>query len=241
MLDGLERNGAVGWVMGMCFSDIWGPRRYDGNGHLIGLAGSYLHWRAPTLAEMRWQVWEAFRGGAKGFICYTLAPEAPDPASSTAPVPDVTWKDVLAQSETDLGVNALTTPDGSGTPQLDELGRIYAQLSPHTALIRGWRMLEGGGVQVSAPCQSQAFHDDTGGDTYAVVLNDDFHESVTASVNLETPFGSATDILRAENIKTSVDSGGKGASCTIHLEPGEGTILRLGPASKLHARPRETG
>jgi|GEM_PF-3402710 len=32
----------VGWVMGMCFSDVWGPRRYDERGHLIGLPGSYL-------------------------------------------------------------------------------------------------------------------------------------------------------------------------------------------------------
>lgn len=237
MLDALAGNGAIGWVMGMCFSDIWGPRRYDGNGHLIGLPGSYLHWRAPTLAEMRWQVWEAFRGGAKGFICYTLVPEAPDPATATAPAPDVTWKEVLAEAESDLGVNALTTPDGRTTPQLDELGRVYAQLSSHMVLIRRWRMLGGGGAQVAAPCQAQAFRDDADGSTYAVVLNDNFHESVTVSVNLEAPFVSATDILRAENIETSMDPGGKGASCSIHLEPGEGTILRLDPASTQHARP----
>lgn len=29
---------------------------YDDQGRLIGLPGSYLHWRCPTLAEVRWQV-----------------------------------------------------------------------------------------------------------------------------------------------------------------------------------------
>ena len=70
MLDAIGDRPAVGWVMGMCFSDIWDPRRYDDNGHLIGLSDSYLHWRCPTLPEMRWQVWESFRWARRG-LCVT--------------------------------------------------------------------------------------------------------------------------------------------------------------------------
>lgn len=83
---------------------------------------------------MRWQVWETFRSGAKGFISYTLA-EAPNPETAALPPADVTWKEVLATEPTDLGPNTLTNPDGSVTPQLEELGRVYAQLAPHADVL----------------------------------------------------------------------------------------------------------
>lgn len=232
MLDAIAGSPAIGWVMGMCFSDIWGPRKYDGKGHLVGLPGSYLHWRAPTLAEMRWQVWEAFRAGAKGFICYTLAPEAPDPATASAAPPDVTWKEVLAREEVDLGPNALTNPDGSVTPQLTELGRVYALLAPHAALIRGWQRREVPGFEAAAPCQAQTFVDAAGQVLYAVVVNDDFQELRTASLRFGEPVVSVTDIVRGQDVDAVPDPAGKGFTSCFPLDAGEGTILRMNPASK---------
>ena len=147
-----------------------GPRTYDENWHLIGLKGSYLHWRCPTLAEIRWQVWETFRTGAKGYVCYTLAPEAPAAKTAALAPPKVKWTDVLAMEPTDLGPNALTNPDGSETPQLRELGALYKQLTPHTPLIRRWHRSPKPLLEVHAPGQAQVFADPQTGDLFALVL-----------------------------------------------------------------------
>lgn len=228
MIEAIGDRNAVGWVMGMCFSEIWGPRKFDERGHLIGLPGSYLHWRCPTLAEMRWQVWETFRSGAKGFICYTLAPEAPNPDTATLPPPDVTWKDVLAQEATDLGPNALTNPDGSVTPQLEELGRIYARIAPHTEWIRRWRLAKDPLLEAEAPGRAQVFIDPESGNAFAVVLNDDLHEEQDIVVRVGEKIDSLRDLLRDREVPLQLDFlGGSGAG-EITLAAGDGTILALG-------------
>jgi hypothetical protein len=103
MVEAIGEKQAVPWIMGMCFSDIWGPRKYDSQWHLVGLPGSYLHWRCPSLAEMRWQVWETLRSRCRGIFIYTLAPEAPNPETESLPPPDVAWKHVLAKVITKAG------------------------------------------------------------------------------------------------------------------------------------------
>ncbi len=227
MLDAMGDSPAAGWVMGMCFSEIWGPRKYDDKGHLIALPGAYLHWRAPTPAEMRWQVWETFRSGAKGFICYTLAPEAPDEKSASAQSPDVAWKDVLAKTETDLGPNALTNPDGSVTPQLAELGRIYALLTPHTDVIRRWHRQDTPKIEADGDGQVQVFIDPENQSTYAVVLNDDLHEARTITLRLDEKVKSLTDIIRDQEVPLTAASPGNASTGQISLDAGDGTMLLL--------------
>jgi len=142
-LDAMDADKDVSpWIMPMCFSDIWGPRRYDDRGHLIALPGSYMHWRCPTPAEIRWQIWETIRSACKGILFYTLAPEAPNARTESVPPPDIAKKNdkiILAKEPTDLGPNALTNPDGTATPQLEEIGKAYQLLAPHKALIRRWK------------------------------------------------------------------------------------------------------
>lgn len=229
MMDAIGAQPVAGWIMGMCFSDIWGPRKYTDNGHLIGLPGAYLHWRAPTLAEMRWQVWESIRSGAKGFICYTLAPEAPDPQTATAPSPDVAWKNVLAKSETDLGPNALTNPDGTATPQLEELGRVYAQLAPHTDLIVRWQTQTNPSITAEGDGQLQCFIDPKDNSLYTVVLNDDLHEAHTLKLQLKKAISAIKDVVRNQEISLDVKSPEGLTTGSIHLDAGEGVILHLHP------------
>ncbi|OIO94564.1 MAG: hypothetical protein AUJ96_28575 [Armatimonadetes bacterium CG2_30_66_41] len=228
MIEAIGDRNALGWVMGMCFSDLWGPRKYDAQGHLVGLPGSYLHWRCPTLAEMRWQVWETVRSGAKGFVCYTLAPEAPNSTTETLPPPDVTWKDVLAKEVTDLGPNALTNPDGSPTPQLEELGRVYARLAPHTALIRRWRLSSAPVVETEGSGQVQAFADPETGAAFAVLLNDELHEDQTIAVRVGETTSSVRDLLRDQDIALKRDFAGGSGTGAVALRAGQGTILQLG-------------
>mgnify|MGYP003646136195 CR=1 FL=1 len=227
MLDAIGEGPAVGWVMGQCFSDIWGPREYNAEGHLIGLPGAYLHWRAPTLAEMRWQVWEAFRNGAKGYISYTLAPEAPNPETATLPPKDVKWKEVLAKEATDLGPNALTNPDGSTTPQLEELGKVYAQLAPHTELLLRLKRSEEAFVEVTdGPASVQSFVDPESGGRYVIVVNDDL--KVTQELTLG--FGTVTAVsalagAELANLKTTTGNGPRTAM--VSLVAGDGILLTI--------------
>jgi hypothetical protein len=153
MVEAIGEKNVVPWVMGMCFSEIWGPRKYDARWHLVGRPGSYLHWRCPSLAEMRWQVWETLRSRCKGIIIYTLAPEPPDPKTENLPPPDVTWTNVLTGSATDLGPNALTNPDCTPTPQLEELGSVYQRIASHKELIRQWKATALLAAEVTPPAR----------------------------------------------------------------------------------------
>jgi len=225
MIAALGTRNAVGWVMGMCFSDIWGPRRYDEQGHLIGLPGSYLHWRAPTAAEMRWQVWESFRAGAKGFVCYTLAPEAPNPKTATQAPPDVAWKDVLAKAATDLGPNALSNPDASTTPQLEELGRVYGRLAPHADLLRRWQRLGEPVLEATEGAQAQAFVDPGAGSVYAVVLNDDLSQERAVVVRVGETVVGVRNLLSGQAVALRQDFAGGSSTASVPLAAGDGTIL----------------
>ena len=223
----VEKAGTVAWIMGMCFSDIWGPRKYDEKGHLIGLPGSYLHWRAPTQAEMRWQVWESFRSGGKGFVCYTLAPEAPDAATATAPPAGVEWKDVLAKEETDLGPNALTNPDCSATPQLVELGRLYERIAPHNSLIRRWQRSDSRCVSTKGDGQLQVFTDPETKALYAVIVNDNLNETSDIRVQLSEEVASLVDVGAGKPVALGAEEAGDGRTATLRLDAGDGTIVSL--------------
>jgi hypothetical protein len=227
MIEAIGTRRAAGWVMGMCFSDIWGPRQYDSRQHLIGLPGSYLHWRAPTLAEMRWQVWETFRSGARGFVCYTLAPEAPDPKTAALAPPKVAWTEVLAKKETDLGPNALTNPDGSTTPQLTELGRVYARLTPHLALLRRWRRQGASLLETTAPGQAQVFIDPLDQKAYALVLNDDLQQTRTIRMRVGEKIVAVRDLCSGAERTLERDFAGGSAVVRLPLAAGAGTILML--------------
>ncbi len=232
MVNSIGEGEAVGWVMAQCFSEIWGPRRFDVNGHLIGLAGSYLHWKCPTLAEMRWQVWESLRSGSKGIIIYMVAPEAPNPATETAPSPTSVPPSILATQVTDLGPNALTKPDSTATPQLQELGIAYRRIRPHAALIRRWERLDSslsGITPTTAPLASATYFSDpqTSNRSYLVIINDDLQQGSIIPLCLPLNIVSAEDIARGGSLALTSDVANNLRRTQVQLQAGEGTILRL--------------
>ena len=231
MIEAIGDKDVAPWIMPMCFSDIWGPRRYDDRGHLIALPGSYMHWRCPTLAEIRWQIWETIRSGSKGVIFYTLAPEAPDAKTESLPPPDIAKENdkiVLAKEPTDLGPNALTNPDGTGTPQLEEIGKAYQLLGPHKPLIRRWNRTSLLAATVESPIEGQCFIDPTTGKFYAVLVNDDFHQVRVAEIRLKARTNRLTDIIRNEEIELeAADSADGSRMGRLTLAPGDGTILAI--------------
>ncbi|MFH1919582.1 MAG: hypothetical protein ABIP48_06860 [Planctomycetota bacterium] len=232
MVEAIGEKETAPWLMGMCFSDIWGPRKYNAEWHLVGLPGSYLHWRCPSLAEIRWQVWEAIRSRCKGVLIYTLAPEAPDPKTETLPPPDVAWKNVLAKTATDLGPNALTNPDGTPTPQLEELGRAYERIAPHKDLIRRWKPAALAAAEVTPPGQIQCFIDPATERGYAVVVNDDLKSERTIEIRLKSGRDTLLDVARGGEIELA-DSADGTKRGTLALSAGEGTILETTAGGRL--------
>ena len=231
MVEAIGEKDVAPWIMPMCFSDIWGPRRYDDRGHLIALPGSYMHWRCPTLAEVRWQICETIRSGCKGVLFYTLAPEAPNAKTESLPPPDIAKRNdkiIPAKEPTDLGPNALTNPNGTATPQLEEIGKAYRLLAPHKALIRRWKRTDLLVATVESPIEGQCFIDPTTGNYYAVVVNDDFHRARVAEIRLKAGTTRLADVIHNEEIELEdVDFAGGSRLGRLNLAAGEGTILAI--------------
>ena len=68
-----ETYGKHAWFMGQMFGDAWG-RHWRKGDKLVVEPGTYLHWKMPTDAESRWQIWEALRLNTKGVFFYVLLP-----------------------------------------------------------------------------------------------------------------------------------------------------------------------
>ena len=64
--------------MPQCFVEIWGPWKYDEHLDAVMLPGAILHWRQPSVGEVRWQVWSAIGAGVRGFFWYVYLPPAAD-------------------------------------------------------------------------------------------------------------------------------------------------------------------
>ena len=229
---GESKRSIVPWVMGQCFSDVMGPYRYGERGHVIALPGSYYHWRCPTLAEMRWQVWEAFRGQAKGIFFYQIGVAlGGGPETSSKPSPDPWWvqgkTEILMTEPTDTGPSALITIDAEATPQLVELGKLFKRLAPHTELILRWQAHPGPIVAAESPASVQAFTDPTTGRAYVVVLNDDLREAKAITLRFSAPIRGLSDIILKQPVSVADEADAAGVRATIRLRPGDGTILGM--------------
>lgn len=225
MMKAIGDRPTAGWVMGQAFAEIWGPQKYDQNGRLIGLPGAYLHWRCPTPAEVRWQIWEAFRAGGKGMFFFTATPMWDNPANASLPSPDVAWKEVFAKEPTDVGFSALTTPDGSATPQLKEMGKVFGLLKPHGPLIVRWKADSMEGIAVSQGISAGCFIDPDQGGQYLVLVNDRLTHENTAKVKLPAGVRRVEEITQGKRITPTADS--EGRLFSLLLRPGEGAILHL--------------
>ena len=229
MIESIGEKNAAAWIMGQCFVEIWGPYKYADNSRLIALAGAYLHWRCPTLAEMRWQVWETFRSQSKGIIFFQLAPIFPcKPETAERPSPDVPWKDILMKEPTDAGPGSLTTLDAKATPQLQEIGKIYQSIAPYTKVILKWKAASQPLVTAEPPAAIQCFVNPEDTSFYAIVVNDDLHSSQTIKLHFKPEVIKVTDIIHNQpSIALTKKTNSSDKLGSIKLEAGAGTILQL--------------
>lgn len=156
-VDGLNkiaaRYGKHSWLMPQMFGDVWG-RHYRKGDKMIVEPGSYLHWRMPTLAETRWQIWEGVRLGSTGILFYVLYPpiplwDTPDKVKPGTPEAKrlanmdksaaraASWKRqelTDMQMEIDPG-QGMVQPGGKPTPQMSEMSKCFAVLREKADLL----------------------------------------------------------------------------------------------------------
>ncbi len=140
------RHGKNSWLMPQMFGDVWG-RHYLKDGKMVVEPGSYLHWRMPTDAETRWQIWEGVRLGSTGMLFYVLYPPIPLQDSPDKIKPDTPeakrlasmdknaaaaakWKHqelTKEQQEIDPGEGVMQ-PGGKPTPQMLVMGECFKTL-----------------------------------------------------------------------------------------------------------------
>ena len=228
MMAAIGEKPIAAWIMGMCFVEIWGPYTIRDDGHVVGLPGSYLHWRCPTPAEMRWQVWESLRGGAKGVFIFQLSPIMHIQAGmeDLAP-PEVTWQDVLLREPTDAGPGGLTTPQGGTTPQLRALGDAYARMAPHEPLILGWKPTPLPLAETEAPGRSGCFVTTADGRCFCVVVNDDLHQPRRIPIHFQVGTESVIDRVTGNPLSLTKHFDNGTAHGVVELDTGDGTLLEI--------------
>jgi hypothetical protein len=174
---------------------------------------------------MRWQIWETFRGEAKGAIVFQLSSIMwrIDPAvTTTLPAtsrPEVS-KEAIIKTPTDAGPSSLTTIDGKVTLQFQELGKVYKTISPFTPIIHRWKATSLLLVQAESPGSSQCFIDPKTGRKYAIV-----RQAIRLAV--ETGTKKIMDLVTGKQIPLKNYFADGNSEATISLEAGAGTILEI--------------
>ncbi|OHB54188.1 MAG: hypothetical protein A2Y12_17080 [Planctomycetes bacterium GWF2_42_9] len=216
------------WVMPQCFTEIWGPFTCDPNGDVIALPGSYYHWRMPTCAEIRWQVWEAIRGQAKGIVFFQAAPII-SCSEETAKRPpfECSWKEILLKESVNTGPGALLTRTAKTTIQMDELGEIYGRLLPLTKIIYNWKPTKELIAESKHPAQIQNFSDSESGRFYSVIVNDNLQSKEETTVRLEPQTKQVIDVISGKSLSLTEEFAGGIKTVSFPLKAGDGTIIQI--------------
>lgn len=216
------------WIMPQVFSDVWGPWYYAQDMNVVIEPGAYYHWRMPTIAEVKWQIWQGIAAGMKGIIFYVTFPtpnqrKPGEPFTGKTGYPD--WPKVHEELKTGAG-SGLLNIDGTPTPQLIAAGEEFSKLKVHEHLLGRLRLLDCPLVFVDNPFNVKCFEDPLDGRRYAVVVNNNTEEVVTS--NLYVPGSEEiTDLLMNRELIKSEYKGGLN-QVELTLQPGEGAILELG-------------
>ena len=134
--DAAKKAGRTPWLMPQCFVEIWGPWKYDDRLEAVMLPGAILHWRQPSVGEVRWQVWSAVGAGVRGFFWYVYLPPPTDQPEAK-PYVGPAFPPTLAVKAA-IPVHAsggLLRPDSSATPEYLAIGEAFAALKPLLPLL----------------------------------------------------------------------------------------------------------
>lgn len=214
------KNGRTPWIMPQCFLDIWGPWKYDEQLNAVLLPGSILHWRQPTVGEIRWQVWSAAAAGVKGFFWFVFLPP-PQDQPDAKPYVGPTFPPTLAVKEATPvgGPGGLLRPDGSETPECLAAAEAFASIRPLRSLLQDAAPLAEPCGTVSSPGWIGALRNATADRTFAALVNDDTDQQQTLKVTLSKPYR-VRDLRSGNWLERSADN-----TVLVTLGPGDGTFL----------------
>jgi len=227
MVEEAGRDGRVGWVMPQCFNEIWGPWEIRSSGIAVALPQSFIHWRTPTLGEIRWQIWEGLRAGAKGIIFFVLL--GPDQGNPKArPVSDAALKPILVEKATSVGYPALLDHKGRPTYQFNLMTAIFRRLIPHKLVILRLTPTSAEWLTPGKDARVGHFIDPRTQQRYAVVVNSDMAEAHIIEVIVGPGAHAVADVLQGEPLEMK-SLGWTGGGFRIHLplHAGEGALLKI--------------
>ena len=237
------RAGKNAWIMPMVFGNTWGPHYWDKDGRHWALPGAYFHWRMPTPAEARWEVWEAARGGSKGILFYLLNEGRTRPTEADMSPDSPRYKKVNAEleeyhlvekfgtgvlskekKELDPGI-ALTVPGGDPTPQFKAIGGAFGALAPHKGLLlKSRRATFPVFYPEDAFVHAQTFQRDGDSARLGIVVSDDVDAARKVRIRVAKNVDRVLDLNGGE-LKLSEAGDGVFRSFELSLEPGGGAIL----------------
>jgi hypothetical protein len=232
------------WLMPQMFGDVWG-RHYREGDKMVVEPGSYLHWRMPTNAETRWQIWEAIRCGSKGVIFYVLFPPIPlwTPPEQVKPGTPAAKRlkrmDKLAKKATGWKRQELTQkrmkidpgegmlqPGGNPTPQMLTASTAFKHLRKYATLLNSRQKAN---FPVFFPndakTQAETFAvPDKPYVRYGVIVNDDLNQSRQLKVLLPLNVSTVKN-LNNDRILTLKKENSVFQSCKLELAAGDGCLL----------------
>lgn len=211
-------NGRLPWIMPQMYAEVWGPWKYDEKGELIIMPGGILHWRAPTVGEIRWQIWSAIGLGAQGVLFFVYESPVTDAATAKPYEGELFPERMKASEEKALHMPlALLCPDGSPTPQYDAMAEIFAILQKEAlSVLRGAKPVDLWPVQISAPGWIGVL--ENANKLLYVVVNDDTEaaqEFTIAGLN-----------KAVQDLRTGAVLQPQEGRVRLRLAAGDGTVLR---------------
>ena len=210
------------WVMPQAYAEVWGPWRYDEQGDLVALPKAFLHWRPPTVGEIRWQIWSALAAGMQGFYFFVYLPSPREAATAKPYQGPIFPEEIRLQEETPLHFpGALIAPNRRRTPQYEAMVETYRALRPLIPLLKPTRpapLPE----EVKAEGARLGLLSGPKGTRYLLVVNEDTEHEREIRVTLPP------EVQQVRNLRTGeVLTSGPARTVRLELRPGEGTVLGL--------------
>ena len=239
-----EKYGKRSWLMPQMYSEIWG-RHFRVGDKMMVEPGSYLHWRMPTDAETRWQIWEGTRLGSTGMIFFVLLPPIPlfeNPErikAGTYEAKRVAQMDASAKKAAAWGRQELTQtqvevdpweamlqPGGKSTPQMLAVSEAFRKLRKFSDLILTKKSAKFPVLFASDDSTGVATFELPDQETkrIGIVVNQDLQQSRQIKLLLPMNMKSLINLDTSESIKITAENENF-QSCFLKLDAGDGCIL----------------
>ncbi len=235
--------GKTHWFMGQIFGSIWGKWHLTPEYKVVAEKGSYLHWRMPTPAECKWQLWEAVRNGSKGLFMYVMHGSAPfftpfDKAEpNSAAAKRFARQEKRAQQAGKWKGQKLTAermtfdynegwvyPNGKPTPQMTAMGEVFRAVAPLKDFIIKKKFSDFPVFFTRDAKLNITTYEIEGAKRYGIVVNRNTKENRTVTVYLPLNVSSVRDMISGKSY-TLKNSGKYFKEISFELSAGGGTVL----------------